>query len=198
MSAVVEGKTNASILEIDSSEADRLHRSDAAVLLDVRESDEHRKQRIPGAISVPLSTLDPRRIDEIVGSKKAILQCESGRRSRSALDLLHAAGRTDAVSLSGGIRAWAKQGFQVERDPAASLPMMRQVQIAAGVAILGFTGLATFIDSWFLLGTGFVGAGLCFAGLTGTCGLAVVLEKMPWNRSGPKRDSSDQSITVGG
>jgi hypothetical protein len=37
----------------------------------------------------------------------------------------------------------------------------------------GFFGLA-----------GLVGAGLVFAGVTDICGMAIVLAKAPWNRSG--------------
>ena len=197
MPPAIERKTPSPNPVLVPLEANRLLRSGAAVLLDVRESDEHRRRRIPGAVSVPLSTFDPGKIEGIVGSRTVILQCESGRRSGSAMDLLHAAGRTDVVNLSGGIQEWARQGLELEGDPGASLPMMRQVQIAAGGAVLGFSILAATVDSWFLLGTGFVGAGLCFAGLTGTCGLAVILGWMPWNRPAPQRDSSGETMTAG-
>jgi rhodanese-related sulfurtransferase len=198
MPPVIERKTPSPNPVLVPIEANRLLRSGAAVLLDVRESDEHRRRRIPGAISIPLSTLDPSEIEGIVGSRTAILQCESGRRCGSAMDLLHASGRTDVVNLSGGIQEWARQGLEIEGDLAASRPMVQQVHIAAGGAVLGFSILAATVDSWFLLGTGFIGAGLCFAGLTGTCGLAVILGKMPWNRPAPKRDFSGETIAAGG
>ena len=206
MPSVVQSNPPLSSFEIAPVEAKRRLRSGDAVLLDVRESDEHRRRRIPGAISIPLSTLEAGRshalnaldgINGIEGSTSLILHCESGRRSRSAMDWLHAAGRADAVNLTGGIREWAQQGFEIESDPAASMPMMRQVQIAAGSAILIFTILAATVDPWFLAGTGFVGAGLCVAGLTGTCGLAVVLGKMPWNRRSLKRASAVETLTAG-
>jgi rhodanese-related sulfurtransferase len=196
MLPVMERKTPSPNPVLVPFEANRLLRSGAAVLLDVRESDEHRRRRIPGAISIPLSTIDPSEIDGIVGSRTAILQCEWGRRSGSAMDLLHAAGQTGVVNLSGGIQEWARQGLEIEGDLAASRPMVQQVHIAAGGAVLGFSILAATVDSWFLLGTGFMGAGLCFAGLTGTCGLAVILGKMPWNRRAPKRDSSGEPATA--
>jgi len=31
--------------------------------------------------------------------------------------------------------------------------------------------------------TGFIGAGLIFAGVTDFCGMAMLLAKMPWNRT---------------
>jgi len=50
--------------------------------------------------------------------------------------------------------------------------------------------LGAFVWPWWLAIAGFFGAGLLFAGLTGTCGLAMILKKMPWNR--PARDSRAQ------
>lgn len=59
---------------------------------------------------------------------------------------------------------------------------MRQVQIAAGgLALLGVV-LGYGVNSGFFLLSGFVGAGLLFAGVTGFCGMARLLDKMPWNR----------------
>ncbi|WP_328287290.1 YgaP family membrane protein [Enterobacter cloacae] len=43
--------------------------------------------------------------------------------------------------------------------------------------VLGYT-----LSSGFFLLSGFVGAGLLFAGLTGFCGMARLLKVMPWNR----------------
>jgi UPF0716 family protein affecting phage T7 exclusion len=42
--------------------------------------------------------------------------------------------------------------------------------------------LGAFVTPGFYILSGFVGAGLVFAGVTGTCGLARVLRMMPWNR----------------
>jgi hypothetical protein len=48
---------------------------------------------------------------------------------------------------------------------------------------MAFTALAATVSPLFLIGTGFMGAGLLFAGATGICALATVLSKMPWNRA---------------
>ena len=55
---------------------------------------------------------------------------------------------------------------------------MRQVQIAAGSLVL----LGAIVSPWLYGLSAFVGAGLVFAGVTGTCGLARLLRVMPWNR----------------
>jgi len=60
---------------------------------------------------------------------------------------------------------------------------MRQVQIAAGILIITGVVLGYSIDSSLFLLSGFTGAGLLFAGISGICGMANVLLKMPWNKA---------------
>ena len=90
-----------------------------------------------------------------------------------------------ASTLQGGIDAWKKAGLPVTVDRTAPIPVMRQVQIAAGgLVVLGAVLGATVAPAFYLL-SGFVGAGLVFAGTTGFCGMARILEMMPWNRARP-------------
>jgi Protein of unknown function (DUF2892) len=65
----------------------------------------------------------------------------------------------------------------------APLPIMRQVQIAAGSLVLLGIRLAVLASPWFMALSAFVGAGLIVAGITGVCGMASLLRHMPWNRS---------------
>ncbi|MDG2344819.1 MAG: DUF2892 domain-containing protein, partial [Opitutae bacterium] len=58
----------------------------------------------------------------------------------------------------------------------------RQVRIAAGLLVLCGTLAGTYIHSGFLFIPGFVGAGLTFAGISDTCGMAMLLTKCPWNQ----------------
>jgi len=62
------------------------------------------------------------------------------------------------------------------------MSLERQVRIAAGS--LGFLGaiLTLTVNAWFALFSSFVGTGLVFAGLTDTCGMGMLLAKMPWNQ----------------
>jgi hypothetical protein len=68
-------------------------------------------------------------------------------------------------------------------DRTAPLPIMRQVQIAAGSLVLLGVVLAVLVSPWFMALSAFVGAGLIVAGVTGFCGMANLLLHMPWNRS---------------
>lgn len=54
--------------------------------------------------------------------------------------------------------------------------------ISAGALILIGAFLGNFVNYKFWLLPSFVGAGLFFAGITGFCGMAIFLEKMPWNK----------------
>jgi Cu2+-exporting ATPase len=56
------------------------------------------------------------------------------------------------------------------------------------VIVLTGVGLAQFVSPAFIWLSGFIGAGLTFSGVTGWCGMGMLLAKMPWNqRSGEAR-----------
>ncbi len=79
------------------------------VLVDVREPHEREIVDIPGAVGVPLADLEanPRAVG--ADGRRVVLYCRSGARSARALAALHAAGRTDAVHLAGGVLAWVRE-----------------------------------------------------------------------------------------
>jgi hypothetical protein len=60
---------------------------------------------------------------------------------------------------------------------------MRQVQITVGAVSATGAVLALMVNPWFALVPLAAGCGLLFAGISGFCGLALVLAKMPWNRA---------------
>lgn len=84
--------------------------------------------------------------------------------------------------LEGGIDAWKAAGLEVEQDPTQPLELQRQVMIAAGSLVLLGVLLGYALSPWLFLLSGFVGAGLIFAGISGFCGMALLLQRMPWNR----------------
>jgi len=160
------------------------------VILDVREQDEFNAEHIPGSIHVPLSAFGhtaPGVLDDLSESR-IVIMCRSGNRARLAHDQLHQLGYGDKVAVSvfdGGIREWKRQGKPMVIRKANHLPLMRQVQLGAGIMVLIGTGFGAFVNPWFLAISAFAGAGLSLAGATGFCGLAEVLARMPWNRTEP-------------
>jgi rhodanese-related sulfurtransferase len=154
---------------------------DEALLNDVREPAEFAGERIAGAHPVPLSAFDPARLPDQAG-KKLVLMCQTGNRSAQAARKLVEAGSTNLWHLEGGLQAWKTAGFDTERSAHAPLSLQRQVQLVAGSLVLAGTLLGAFASPWFLFLSGFVGAGLVFAGATNTCGLAMLLAKLPYNQ----------------
>ena len=92
------------------SPAELAARGDDVTLIDVREPWEATLVSLPGAVLMPLATLDER-LDEIEKGRPVVVYCHHGIRSLGARDLLTARG-FDASHLAGGIDAWAR-----DRDP---------------------------------------------------------------------------------
>lgn len=166
------------------------------IVLDVREQDEFAAERVPGSIWVPLSQFAhtaPGVLQSLVG-KKILLLCRSGNRAQIALEQiprLGFGGQVQAQVFEGGIIAWAAQGRPILKGRGSGLPLLRQVQIAAGLAVFFSVVLGMSLDQRLLWVAAFVGAGLTFAGITGFCGLAKLLALMPWNKSRPVQCSCD-------
>ena len=150
-----------------------------AIVVDVREPGEFAREHIDGARSFPLSAFDPSRLPR---DRRLVLCCQSGARSSRALAQLEAAGLTNVAHLDGGLAAWKAAHLPVSVDMSQPISIMRQVQITAGSLVLIGAILAALVSPWFILLSGFVGAGLVFAGVTVTCMMALLLAKLPYNR----------------
>ncbi len=149
-------------------------------IIDVRSKAEFAAERLPLAECVPLPTL--------LGAaanwdrnEPLLVMCRSGMRSTQAYNDLAAAGFANLTMLTGGIEACKRAGVEVVKVKK-TIPIIRQVLIAAGSLLLIGLFLAR-IDVRFLLIDWFVTAGLLFAGFTGYCPMAMLLERMPWNKA---------------
>lgn len=150
-------------------------------ILDVRTPAEFRGVHITGARLEPLDSFDPVQIAARYEQRPLYLVCHAGSRSQKAAGLLEQAGITDVISVDGGTRAWEAEGFPVTRGRGV-ISIDRQVRIAAGGMVLLGVVISLFLHPGGIYLSGLVGAGLMFAGITDTCGLALVLARMPWNR----------------
>ena len=171
-----------SLQTISPAEARRLL-DQGAILVDIREADEHARERVGGARHLPLSSLDEADLALHEG-KPVIFHCRSGARTQgNAARLAHKAGACEAFVIEGGLDAWKKAGLPVVTDRRQPIELQRQVQIGAGsLAFLG-TMLGLSVSPWFFAVPAIVGAGLTLAGVTGFCGMARVLMRAPWNRA---------------
>jgi len=154
-----------------------------AALIDIREPDEHARENIAEAHLLSLSAIENGdRLGPFEDYDTVIFYCQSGTRTtQNAQKLAQAVAPAKVFILEGGLNGW-KMGEAVLKDRSQPLPIMRQVQIVAGTLILLGVILGYSVHQAFFLISGFVGAGLLFAGVSGFCGMARLLGVMPWNR----------------
>jgi len=153
-------------------------------LVDVRTPPEFREVHLVGARNMPLDRLDPKLVAHERRSPDQPLYviCQSGGRGRQACAMLRAAGTDNVVNVEGGTSSCVQAGLPVIRG-GKTISLERQVRIAAGSLVMLGTALGFFVRPGILLLPAFVGAGLVFAGITDTCGMGLLLARMPWNRT---------------
>ena len=151
-------------------------------LLDVRTPGEYESVHIRGAYNVPLDTLGEHGADiRAHVEEPVVLICQSGQRARKAEEALRSAGMPNLHVLDGGVNGWVAAGRDVQRGKNR-ISLERQVRVIAG-ALAATGGLfALAVNPLFGLLSAFVGGGLVFAGITDTCGMAMALSRLPYNR----------------
>lgn len=154
----------------------------SVVLIDVREPFEHHEQFIPGAVHIPLGEIHPNKLPS-GANISYVMQCRSGKRSAQACTkLLTDNPDLSIYNLEGGITAWHELGFETQSKKTGVISIERQTQIATGALTFAGVALGFLINSNFFFLAGFIGLGLIFAGISGTCTLGRILATMPWNK----------------
>ena len=103
-----------------------------------------------------------------------------------ALEKLKGHSERNFVVIDGGLTALKAAGADIISGTKKVVSLERQVRIAAGLFVLVGVLLGYFVSTALFAIAGFVGAGLLFSGITDTCGMAMVLAKMPWNQLSSK------------
>ena len=149
-----------------------------ALLVDIRSPDEFRREHVPGSLNIPQQVLATTPLP----ARALIFTCRSGGRTAAcSAEIARTAGE-EALILNGGLAAWKAAGGAIRIDRQQPIDLMRQVQMVAGSLVLAGVGAGLLVHPAFLGLSGFVGAGLLFAGASGWCGMARLLALMPWNR----------------
>ena len=166
----------------------------SALLLDVRTPAEFEEAHIAGSVLHPLGNLN---LDEVAklaaGSSRCIVICKSGNRAWQAAEKLRTGHLPELSVMEGGVTAWEAAGLPLERG-RKTMSLERQVRIAAGALALTGAVLGYFVSPAWIALSGFVGAGLIFAGITDTCGMGMVLVRMPWNNRSRALNNSSCSM----
>ena len=167
-------------LSVQESNHQRL-KNNASSLIDVRTPAEFGAVHAERAVNYPMESFD---LEQVPFSKDEEIHviCQSGGRSMRVCQKLEAAGFTKIVNVAGGTSAWQSAGFPVVEGMKV-MSLERQVRIAAGSLVVIGAIVGQFVHpSGFGL-SAFIGAGLVFAGVTDTCGMGMMIAKMPWNRA---------------
>ncbi|MFE9173865.1 rhodanese-like domain-containing protein [Streptomyces kebangsaanensis] len=162
-------------------------RLDELIVIDVRTPGEYASGHLPGALNIPLDRIRQAlpEIRHAAARGDVLVVCASGARSWKACALLAEQGVSTA-NLTGGTGAWAAAGHELNRPVAcetrSSWSMERQVRFTAGTLVLLGLVLGLLVHPAFQLLSAGVAGGLVFSALTNTCGMAVLLAKLPHNR----------------
>lgn len=158
-----------------------LSKPTVAQIVDVREASEFAAEHIEGALHLPLSKLGPEKIKTLDKSKPVYLVCLGGVRAAKAAEQIARHGYTELYVLEGGLKAWMSAGKQVVKGTSRVWSLERQVRCAAGIFVLTGLVLGLCLHPYFFGISLFVSAGLIFSAVTDTCGMGMLLAKMPWN-----------------
>jgi rhodanese-related sulfurtransferase len=172
------------VASINPSHLAELCKSGKIDLIDVRTPVEFREVHVKLARNVPLDNLAPAALVRARNGdmdKPLYIICRSGSRGRQACEKFLAAGYTNIVNIEGGTLACVEAGLPIVRGKKA-ISLERQVRIAAGSLVLLGVMLGWLVHPALYGLSAFIGAGLVFAGITDTCGMGMMLARMPWNQ----------------
>ncbi len=174
-------------IEIETIKVGEVDKQKGMLLLDVRTPAEFEESHIEGSVLHPLTGLDAAKVKALAeGKEGCLIICRSGNRARQAAEKLASAGVGRLGVLEGGVLAWEAAGQPLNRG-AKTMSLERQVRIAAGALVFTGAVLGYFVNPAWIALSGFVGAGLVFAGITDTCGMGMLIARMPWNNRGGQR-----------
>lgn len=162
---------------------------ESQTIIDVRTPAEYTAAHIKSSYNVPLHSVEPNK-ETLRHLDDAVLVCRTDTRASDAWTTLVGTGASAAV-LRGGVNAWQDSGRSLEGGDNAVWSIQRQVQFTAGSLVTLGTILGATTTPWLLAIPGFIGVGLAYAGLSGTCGMAKALSHAPWNTA---EDHSDEHL----
>lgn len=162
------------------------HSRGLATTVDLRTAAEVESECIEGCISLPVQELNRETFESVLEAVEhndgpVHLLCQSGKRAEMAVDKLRGLTDHELVIIEGGLNAAKLAGANIFVGEGKVISLERQVRIVAGSLVVFGILLGSIVHPAFYGLSAFVGAGLLFAGVTDTCGMALTLAKMPWN-----------------
>lgn len=166
-----------------TTEESRIRReTDSSILLiDVRTPAEFGAVHAEKAVNHPMESFDLEQVPFCKDDEIHVI-CQSGWRSMKVCQKLEGAGFTKIVNVTGGTSAWQSVGLPVVEGKKV-ISLERQVRIAAGSLVVIGAAVGQLVHPVGYGLSAFIGVGLVFAGVTDTCGMGMMIAKMPWNRA---------------
>ncbi|MBF0196644.1 MAG: rhodanese-like domain-containing protein [Planctomycetes bacterium] len=168
-------------VEINAPEILKDSQDAKCVIIDVRTAPEFESVHAIGAIHMPLDQISSEWVESNCPEDKYVaLICKSGSRAKSAAEKIKGISREIKV-VKGGTEAWQNQGLEVVEGESSVISLERQVRIAVGLLLISFVLASLWVPAliWMCFA---IGCGLLFAGITDTCGLGLMIARMPWNK----------------
>ena len=107
--------------QITQEEAKEMMDTQEVIILDVREQDEYDSGHIPGAVLLPVGTINEETAAEVIPEKDStvLVYCRSGNRSKTASSTLAELGYTNVYEF-GGINTWP---YETEFEKTGQMEM---------------------------------------------------------------------------
>ncbi|MFE0172302.1 rhodanese-like domain-containing protein [Streptomyces sp. NPDC059002] len=162
---------------------------EGVLVIDVRSAGEYAQGHVPGAVNIPLDSVQELlpELRQAADRRGLAVVCAAGPRSQTACAQLARAG-VEALSLDGGTSAWSAAGRPVSTsaEPGGRQvwAMDRQVRFTAGALVLSGLALGLRAPRARLLSAA-IASGLIYSAVSGTCGMAALLGRLPFNQAPP-------------
>lgn len=111
------GKQKSAYKELNSAQFEELIKNENVQLLDVRTLAEYMEGHIPGSLNINVKDEAgfPTAVDSLLNKNQEVaVYCRSGRRSRTAADILVKKG-FKVYNLDKGILNWMEEGREIEK-----------------------------------------------------------------------------------
>ena len=166
----------------------RKESTDKLQIIDLRTHIEVNAERLDGSVHFPVQQLQAAELKRYLqqqnhkSAQPIYLLCASGQRAVHASSQLQGQLKSQLVIIDGGLNALKLLGMSVIKGSSTVISLEQQVRIGSGSLVVLGVFLGLLVHPWFYGLAAVVGVGLVFAGVTNSCGMAMMLEKMPWNR----------------
>ena len=104
-----ESMAACAVADVADVDAHSMQQLDRPQLIDVRSADEFARGHLPGALNIPLDQIaDHPLLMKLDQTRDAVICCQSGGRSRRAIEALEQQGFTHLYNLKGGLALWPR------------------------------------------------------------------------------------------